>query len=85
MLVPDVAAALEVLHERLRPGDVVLVKASRAAGLERIAAGLLADTPAPAEQSPEADTPPAPAKSPAADPSPAAEQTTAGGPAEAAR
>jgi UDP-N-acetylmuramoyl-tripeptide--D-alanyl-D-alanine ligase len=41
MVVPDVAAALEVLHDRLRPGDVVLVKASRAAGLERIAAGLL--------------------------------------------
>jgi UDP-N-acetylmuramoyl-tripeptide--D-alanyl-D-alanine ligase len=79
MLVPDVAAALEVLHERLRPGDVVLVKASRAAGLERIAAGLLADTPPSAEQTPEADTPAA------ADPSPAAEQTTAGGPAEAAR
>ncbi|HEY4007925.1 MAG TPA: UDP-N-acetylmuramoyl-tripeptide--D-alanyl-D-alanine ligase [Pseudonocardia sp.] len=44
MVVPDVATALEVLHERLRPGDVVLVKASRSAGLERIAAGLLADT-----------------------------------------
>jgi UDP-N-acetylmuramoyl-tripeptide--D-alanyl-D-alanine ligase len=42
MVVPDVAAALEVLHERLRPGDVVLVKASRAAGLERVVAGLLA-------------------------------------------
>ena len=44
MVVPDVAAALEVLHERLRPGDVVLVKASRSAGLERVAAGLLAGT-----------------------------------------
>jgi UDP-N-acetylmuramoyl-tripeptide--D-alanyl-D-alanine ligase len=42
MVVPDVAAALEALHERLLPGDVVLVKASRAAGLERVAAGLLA-------------------------------------------
>ncbi|HEY2207162.1 MAG TPA: UDP-N-acetylmuramoyl-tripeptide--D-alanyl-D-alanine ligase [Pseudonocardia sp.] len=44
MVVPDVAAALEVLHDRLRPGDVVLVKASRAAGLQRIAEGLLADS-----------------------------------------
>jgi UDP-N-acetylmuramoyl-tripeptide--D-alanyl-D-alanine ligase len=43
MVVPDVAAALEVLHERLRPGDVVLVKASRAVGLERVAAGLPAN------------------------------------------
>ncbi|WP_028925710.1 UDP-N-acetylmuramoyl-tripeptide--D-alanyl-D-alanine ligase [Pseudonocardia acaciae] len=41
IVVPDVAAAMEVLQERLRPGDVVLVKASRSAGLERIAAGLL--------------------------------------------
>ncbi|MGH3888617.1 MAG: glutamate ligase domain-containing protein, partial [Pseudonocardiaceae bacterium] len=41
VLVPDVAAALGLLHAQLAPGDVVLVKASRAAGLERIAAGLL--------------------------------------------
>jgi UDP-N-acetylmuramoyl-tripeptide--D-alanyl-D-alanine ligase len=41
MVVPDVAAALDVLRARLRPNDVVLVKASRAAGLERVAAGLL--------------------------------------------
>jgi UDP-N-acetylmuramoyl-tripeptide--D-alanyl-D-alanine ligase len=41
MVVPDVAAALEVLRAQLRPGDVVLVKASRAAGLERVAEGLL--------------------------------------------
>jgi UDP-N-acetylmuramoyl-tripeptide--D-alanyl-D-alanine ligase len=39
--VPDVAAALELLRAELRPGDVVLVKASRAAGLERLAAALL--------------------------------------------
>ena len=38
---PDVDAALELLRAELRPGDVVLVKASRAAGLERLAAGLL--------------------------------------------
>jgi UDP-N-acetylmuramoyl-tripeptide--D-alanyl-D-alanine ligase len=41
VLVPDVAAALEFLHGELAPGDVVLVKASRAVGLERIADGLL--------------------------------------------
>jgi len=39
--VPDVAAAVELLREQLRPGDVVLVKASRSAGLERVAAALL--------------------------------------------
>ena len=33
--------ALTLLRERTRPGDVVLVKASRSAGLERLAAGLL--------------------------------------------
>jgi UDP-N-acetylmuramoyl-tripeptide--D-alanyl-D-alanine ligase len=47
MDVPDVAAALEVLHQRLRPGDVVLVKASRAAGLERVVAGLTVGTDQP--------------------------------------
>jgi UDP-N-acetylmuramoyl-tripeptide--D-alanyl-D-alanine ligase len=40
--VPDAAAAAEVLAAELRPGDVVLVKASRAAGLERVAQALLA-------------------------------------------
>ena len=43
--VPDGAAALDVLANRLKPGDVVLVKASRAAHLEGVAAELLsADT-----------------------------------------
>jgi UDP-N-acetylmuramoyl-tripeptide--D-alanyl-D-alanine ligase len=42
VVVPDAEAALALLHEQLRPGDVVLVKASRAAGLERVASGLLA-------------------------------------------
>jgi len=37
----DVAAAIELLHGAIRPGDVVLVKASRAAGLERVATALL--------------------------------------------
>ena len=39
--VPDVNAALELLRAELAPGDVVLVKGSRSAGLERVAAGLL--------------------------------------------
>ena len=43
--VPDAAAALALLRAELEPGDVVLVKASRAAGLERLATALLADWP----------------------------------------
>jgi UDP-N-acetylmuramoyl-tripeptide--D-alanyl-D-alanine ligase len=39
--VADAAAALELLHGELAPGDVVLIKASRTVGLERIADGLL--------------------------------------------
>jgi UDP-N-acetylmuramoyl-tripeptide--D-alanyl-D-alanine ligase len=38
--VPDGPAALAALGERLRPGDVVLVKASRAAGLQTVALDL---------------------------------------------
>ncbi len=38
---PDVEAAVALLQEQLEPGDVVLVKASRSAGLERVAAALL--------------------------------------------
>ncbi|HEY2723483.1 MAG TPA: UDP-N-acetylmuramoyl-tripeptide--D-alanyl-D-alanine ligase [Pseudonocardiaceae bacterium] len=41
VLVRDVPAALETLRDELASGDVVLVKASRAFGLERIADGLL--------------------------------------------
>jgi UDP-N-acetylmuramoyl-tripeptide--D-alanyl-D-alanine ligase len=41
LAVPDGAAALDVLANRLKPGDVVLVKASRAAQLEGVAAELL--------------------------------------------
>jgi len=40
--VGDVEAAVALLRTQLAPGDVVLVKASRAVGLERVAAGLLA-------------------------------------------
>jgi UDP-N-acetylmuramoyl-tripeptide--D-alanyl-D-alanine ligase len=39
--VPDAAAAREYLRAEVRPGDVVLVKASRAAGLETVADVLL--------------------------------------------
>jgi len=40
--VPDGPAAVLALTERLRPGDVVLVKASRAAGLQTVALALAA-------------------------------------------
>lgn len=39
----DVGAALEVLRAEVRPGDTVLVKASRSASLERIAIALAED------------------------------------------
>ena len=45
--VPDRVAARELLAQVLRPGDVVLVKASRSYGLEVLAADLLADGAAP--------------------------------------
>jgi UDP-N-acetylmuramoyl-tripeptide--D-alanyl-D-alanine ligase len=38
--VSDVDAAVSLLRDRIEPGDVVLVKASRAAGLERVALAL---------------------------------------------
>ncbi|KQS59693.1 UDP-N-acetylmuramoyl-tripeptide--D-alanyl-D-alanine ligase [Geodermatophilus sp. Leaf369] len=41
--VPDRAAARQLLAGVLRPGDVVLVKASRSYGLEQLAADLLTD------------------------------------------
>jgi UDP-N-acetylmuramoyl-tripeptide--D-alanyl-D-alanine ligase len=40
-LVRDVEAAVTLLGAELEPGDVVLVKASRSVGLERVAAALL--------------------------------------------
>jgi UDP-N-acetylmuramoyl-tripeptide--D-alanyl-D-alanine ligase len=40
VLVPDCEAALAILRERLRPGDSVLVKASRGAALERLVSSL---------------------------------------------
>jgi UDP-N-acetylmuramoyl-tripeptide--D-alanyl-D-alanine ligase len=41
--VPDGPAAIDALRNLLRPGDVVLVKASHSAGLEHVAAGLLSE------------------------------------------
>jgi UDP-N-acetylmuramoyl-tripeptide--D-alanyl-D-alanine ligase len=41
--VPDVEGALDLLRAELAPGDVVLVKGSRSAGLERLATSLVAD------------------------------------------
>jgi UDP-N-acetylmuramoyl-tripeptide--D-alanyl-D-alanine ligase len=40
--VPDGQSAVAAVSERLRPGDVVLVKASRAAGLQTVALALIA-------------------------------------------
>jgi UDP-N-acetylmuramoyl-tripeptide--D-alanyl-D-alanine ligase len=46
--VPDVDAAVRLLREQLRAGDVVLVKASRAASLERVALAIVEDASDPA-------------------------------------
>jgi UDP-N-acetylmuramoyl-tripeptide--D-alanyl-D-alanine ligase len=43
VLVPDADAALALLQAELEPGDVVLVKASNAAGLGALAETLLRD------------------------------------------
>lgn len=43
VFVPDAAAAVTLLSRELQPGDVVLVKASRAVGLERVAEALLGE------------------------------------------
>ena len=52
-IVDDVSAALAVLRTDVEPGDVVLIKASRSVGLDRVAAGLLTA----AEAAPRADRP----------------------------
>jgi UDP-N-acetylmuramoyl-tripeptide--D-alanyl-D-alanine ligase len=49
--VTDTTAALEILDEELEQGDVVLVKASRSAGLEKVALRLIADRTGPAASS----------------------------------
>jgi UDP-N-acetylmuramoyl-tripeptide--D-alanyl-D-alanine ligase len=47
--VPDVDAAVTMLRAELRPGDIVLVKASRAASLERVALAVAEDRDAPTD------------------------------------
>ena len=47
VLVPDLAQAVRLLASQLHSGDIVLVKASRAAGLELVAERLLADSATP--------------------------------------
>ncbi|MGW3468180.1 UDP-N-acetylmuramoyl-tripeptide--D-alanyl-D-alanine ligase [Saccharopolyspora sp. NPDC000995] len=46
VLVPDIDAAVALLRAELRPGDVVLAKASNSAGLWRVAEALLAEVDA---------------------------------------
>ncbi len=46
VLVPDADAAIALLRDEVRPGDVVLVKASNSIGLWRVAEALLGDRPA---------------------------------------
>jgi UDP-N-acetylmuramoyl-tripeptide--D-alanyl-D-alanine ligase len=43
--VPDAPAAVRAAADRLRAGDVVLVKASRSIGLERVALALTGERP----------------------------------------
>jgi UDP-N-acetylmuramoyl-tripeptide--D-alanyl-D-alanine ligase len=42
VLVSDTDTAIDLLRAQVRPGDVVLVKASRSVGLERVAEALIA-------------------------------------------
>jgi UDP-N-acetylmuramoyl-tripeptide--D-alanyl-D-alanine ligase len=50
VFVPDADAATTLLRDEVRPGDVVLVKASRGAALERVAEELAAPAPAAGER-----------------------------------
>ena len=50
VLVADTDAVVALLAAEVTPGDVVLLKASRAAGLERVAEALLAPAASPAEE-----------------------------------
>ena len=47
--VPNAPAAVRAVRERLRPGDVVMVKASHSIGLERVALALTGERPVDAQ------------------------------------
>jgi UDP-N-acetylmuramoyl-tripeptide--D-alanyl-D-alanine ligase len=53
--VPDAEGAIAVLRNELRPGDVVLVKASRSASLERVALAIADDSSAGSELTADTD------------------------------
>ena len=57
VFVPDAEQALAWLRDNLRPGDVVLFKASRAVQLERLAGDVLADAPGDVPAGAPADVP----------------------------
>jgi UDP-N-acetylmuramoyl-tripeptide--D-alanyl-D-alanine ligase len=48
--VPDAGAAVQAVRSRMRPGDVVLVKASHSIGLENVALALTGERPLPGGQ-----------------------------------
>jgi UDP-N-acetylmuramoyl-tripeptide--D-alanyl-D-alanine ligase len=48
--VPDAVAAVRAIRSRMRPGDVVLVKASHSIGLERVALALTGERALPGEE-----------------------------------
>jgi UDP-N-acetylmuramoyl-tripeptide--D-alanyl-D-alanine ligase len=50
--VPDAATAVRAIRSRMRPGDVVLVKASHSIGLERVALALTGERALPGEEAP---------------------------------
>jgi UDP-N-acetylmuramoyl-tripeptide--D-alanyl-D-alanine ligase len=50
LAVPDAAAAVAAVSERAGPGDVILVKASRAVNLQRVALALTGERALPAEK-----------------------------------
>ena len=55
--VPDAAAAVRAVRERLREGDVVLVKASHSIGLQRVALALTGEQPLAGQRSAGAEGP----------------------------